>query len=233
MACGDFANGAPTELWGATDGAVVGAPAISPDGKSVCAPVRRNDRSTLYCTTADGTDGRMLADSLDVRGCRLVVTGWKVDCRHRAGCERRRAHLQGAARRRCARESRVDRLVESGVVPDGTFIVYSGAPRARTVPVLAVRPNGQPHPLPAITVDRVGDSYRFLPGSGRQLVLKQGGFRHQDFHLMDLTNGRTRPLTRLRGGESLLRFDVSPDGRQILFERVRENSDIALIELPR
>ena len=64
-------------------------------------------------------------------------------------------------------------------------------------------------------------------------MLKQGGFRRQDFHLLDLTTGQTRQLTRLRGGESLLRFDVSPDGRQILFERVRENSDVVLIELPR
>jgi hypothetical protein len=39
-------------------------------------------------------------------------------------------------------------------------------------------------------------------------------------------------VTRLRPGESLHRFDVSPDGRRIVLERVRENSDIALIELP-
>jgi Tol biopolymer transport system component len=81
-------------------------------------------------------------------------------------------------------------------------------------------------------VDRVGDSYRFLPG-GNQLVVKLGGFRRQDFWLFDLTTGHRRQLTRLRLGESLHRFDVSPDGRQIVFERVRENSDIALIELPR
>jgi hypothetical protein len=51
--------------------------------------------------------------------------------------------------------------------------------------------------------------------------------------LIDLTTGHTRRLTSLRGGESLLRFDVSADGRRILFERARENSDIVLIELPR
>jgi hypothetical protein len=28
------------------------------------------------------------------------------------------------------------------------------------------------------------------------------------------------------------RFDVSPDGRELVFERVRENSDVVLIELP-
>jgi hypothetical protein len=31
----------------------------------------------------------------------------------------------------------------------------------------------------------------------------------------------------------LRRFDVSPDGKRIVVERVRENSDVVLIELPR
>ena len=226
-------DGAASELWSATEGAVVGAPAISPDGKSVCAPVRRNGRSTLYCSTAGGTDGRLLAESLDVRG----AGSWSPDGKWIAiaaqdtggGVRIYRVPVDGGP------AVNLVPTVSSNPVwsPDGAFILYSGPARARTVPVLAVRPDGQPYALPPITVDRIGDSYRFLPGSSRRLVLKQGGFRHQDFHLMDLTTGRVRPLTRLRGGESLLRFDVSPDGRQILFERVRENSDIVLIELPR
>jgi hypothetical protein len=47
-----------------------------------------------------------------------------------------------------------------------------------------------------------------------------------------MNTGPRRQLTRLRPGQSVNRFDVSPDGTRILFERVRENSDIALIELP-
>jgi hypothetical protein len=27
-------------------------------------------------------------------------------------------------------------------------------------------------------------------------------------------------------------FDITPDGRQIVFDRLRENSDIVLIDLP-
>jgi hypothetical protein len=27
-------------------------------------------------------------------------------------------------------------------------------------------------------------------------------------------------------------FDITPDGKQIVFDRVRENSDIVLIDLP-
>jgi len=115
--------------------------------------------------------------------------------------------------------------------PDGTFIVYSGTPRGRSVAVAAVTPDGRPHALPPLAVDRVGDSYRFL-ADGRRLVAKLGGFRRQDFWSFDVATGERRQLTRLRPGESVHRFDVSPDGKRIVFERVRENSDVALIELP-
>jgi Tol biopolymer transport system component len=115
--------------------------------------------------------------------------------------------------------------------PDGTYVLYSGVPRGRNVPVSAVSPDGRSRAFPALSVDRVGDSYRFLPG-GRELVVKLGGFRRQDFWLLDVATGRRRRLTSLRPGQSLQRFDVSPDGRRITFERVRDNSDIVLIELP-
>jgi Tol biopolymer transport system component len=116
--------------------------------------------------------------------------------------------------------------------PDGTIVVYSGTARARSVPLLAVTPDGHPYSLPPLLVDRVGDSYRFMP-DGKHLVVKLGGFRRQNLWLFDVTSGAKRQLTALRAGESLQRFDVSPDGRRIVFERVRENSDIVLIELPR
>jgi Tol biopolymer transport system component len=83
-----------------------------------------------------------------------------------------------------------------------------------------------------LIVDRLADSYRFLP-NGDGLVVKLGGFRHQDFWLIDLRTGARRQLTQLKGGESVSRFDISRDGRQIVFERAEENSDVALIEVPR
>jgi Tol biopolymer transport system component len=114
--------------------------------------------------------------------------------------------------------------------PDGRFIVYSGTSRGRSVAVAAVTPEGKPYPLPALTVDRIGDSYRFLP-NGKQLVVRLGGFRRQDFWLFEVATGERRRLTRLRPGESVYRFDVSPAGDRIVFERVREHSDVALVEL--
>lgn len=220
-----------SEIWKFDQGAVVGAPAVSPDGRRVCFPVRRRGRSTLYCAAADGTDARAVAESLDVRG----AASWSPDGKWIAVAAR-----EGQGVR--VFKFPVDggpavRLVDSAASnpvwsPDGTFILYSGSGRARSVPLKAVTPDGRPYPLPALSVDRVGDSYRFLP-NGKELVVKLGGFRRQDFWLFDIANGRRRQLTALRAGASLQHFDVSPDGKRILFERVRENSDIVLIELPR
>ena len=60
----------------------------------------------------------------------------------------------------------------------------------------------------------------------------QGGGRQQDFWLLDLGVGGSRRLTSLRPGFATKSFDVSPDGKQILFDRFRENSDVVLIDLP-
>jgi serine/threonine protein kinase len=226
-----FSAAKASELWKTDQGAVVGAAAISPDGARVCFPVGRQGHSTLYCMSADGTGARAIAESLDVRG----AGSWSPDGRWLA---------IGAREGRGVRVFKIPlaggppvRLVDSVSSnpvwsPDGRFILYSGTARARSVPLKAVTPEGQPYTVPALSVDRVGDSYRFLPNANA-LVVKLGGFRRQDFWLFDLATGRQRQLTALRPGESLQRFDVSPDGKRILFERARENSDIVLIELPR
>ncbi|HEX6091219.1 MAG TPA: hypothetical protein VFZ13_13760, partial [Gemmatimonadales bacterium] len=218
------------EIWRPEDGAVAGAIAFSPDGESLCFPLRRAGRSTLTCMARDGSATRTVAESLDVRG----AASWSPDgrwiavaARVGAGVRVFKVPMDGGA---------PVRLVDSASAnpvwsPDGRFILYSGTPRARSAPLRAVTPEGAPFPLPPVIVDRVGDSYRFLPG-GRQVVVKLGGFRRQDFWLLDIATGERRQLTRLRPGESLRRFDVSPDGRTLVFERVRENSDVVMIEVP-
>jgi Tol biopolymer transport system component/tRNA A-37 threonylcarbamoyl transferase component Bud32 len=226
-----LASSGATEVWKATQGAVVAAPAVSPDGRTVCFPVQRGDRWTLHCTSADGTGGRTLADALDVRGAASFSPDGKwlaVAAKMGAGMRLFKVPIEGGDPVRL-----VDSVSSNPVwSPDGAFILYSATPRGRTVPVRAVTPEGRPYPIPPLTVDRLGESYRFLLG-GKQLVVKLGGFRRQDFWLFDLATGSRRQITRLRPGESLVRFDVSPDGKRILFERLRENSDVVLIELPR
>ncbi len=225
-----FKGGRATELWRATDGVVAGAAAVSSDGRQVCFPVRRQARSILYCTTAEGTNARPLAASLDVRGSASWSPdgGWiAVSADQGDGARLFKVPTDGGPPVRLVDTTASNPLWS----PDGAFILYSGAQIGRTVPVKAVTPPGQPYPLPELWVYRIDENYRFLPG-GRELVLMQGGFRRQNLWLLDLNTGRQRQLTNLQPGSSLRSFDVSPDGKRILFDRVQENSDIVLIELP-
>jgi serine/threonine protein kinase/Tol biopolymer transport system component len=218
-----------SEIWKPRLGAVVGAPAVSPADGRVCVPVRRQGRSKLHCTAADGSSVRPLAGSLDVRG----AASWSPDGKWLAVAA---ADSSGAGIFKIPADGgapvRLTDSVSSNPVwsPDGAFLVYSGTASGRSVSVAALRPDGRLFPIPPLTVDRIGDSYRFLP-DGKQLVVRLGGFGRQDFWSFDVVTGQRRQLTRLRPGESVRRFDVSPDGKRILFERVRENSDIVLIEL--
>ena len=223
------ASGTARQLWKSPTGAVVAPPAVSPNGERVCFPVKRDARTTLHCMNADGTREGTIAGSLDVRG----PASWSPDGKWlaiaaREGLRVRLFMIPAAG----GNPTRLVDSVSSNPVwsPDGKFILYSGTPRARSVPLKAVTPDGRPYAVPALSVDRLGDSYRFLPDG--KLMVKLGGFRRQDFWLLDLASGARRQLTALKPGQSLQRFDVSPDGKRILFERVEENSDVVLIELP-
>ena len=54
-----------------------------------------------------------------------------------------------------------------------------------------------------------------------------------DFWLLDFATNTPRQLTRLSNQGALGTFDITPDGKAIVFDRSRENSDIVLIELPK
>jgi Tol biopolymer transport system component len=115
---------------------------------------------------------------------------------------------------------------------DGSLIVYAGAGAAAYSPLLAVRPDGSPVQLPAIQIRRGdGERARFLP-SGKGLVYMQGLLPSQDFWLLDLNTMKTRQLTRLENRAAMLSFDITPDGKEILFDRLNDNSEVVLIDLP-
>jgi Tol biopolymer transport system component len=116
--------------------------------------------------------------------------------------------------------------------PDGSVIVYTGPVVGATGPLLAVRPDGTPLDALAITVLVGSERYRFVPGR-QELVyvptVAQGGV--ENFWLLDLTTKKSRRLASF--DIRLTRtFDISPDGKQIVFDRLRDNSDIVLIDLP-
>ncbi|HKA18136.1 MAG TPA: protein kinase [Blastocatellia bacterium] len=219
------------ELWPGREGGVMAAPALSPDGQRICFPIRQQGRNVLYVMNADGTNARPLAASLDVRN----APSWSPDGKFIAV-----AAYEGDG-------SRVFKVpVDDGAPvrlvdefsnwpvwsPDGSLILYAEPLEGPGYAVKAMTPEQQPHPLPEIIVARGGDRYRFLPG-GRQLVVLLGGNLQQNFWLVDLVTGQRRQLTNLKPGYSIGSFEVSPDGRQIIFDRVRQNSDIVLIDLAR
>jgi hypothetical protein len=97
-------------------------------------------------------------------------------------------------------------------------------------PLLAVRPDGTPVKLPEINVQRGGERARFLP-NGRGLVYMLGDtLAGQDFWLLDLSTMGSRRLTQLNNVSVMRAFDIT-DGNRIVFDRLRDDSEIQLIDL--
>jgi len=64
-------------------------------------------------------------------------------------------------------------------------------------------------------------------------VLLRGEMQHKNLWLINLETGAERQLTHFDPDFDVRDFDVSPDGRDVVIERVQERSDIVLLDLPR
>jgi len=115
--------------------------------------------------------------------------------------------------------------------PSEDLIVYAGLESAAASPLVAIRLDGSAFDLPAIKVQPFGERIRFLP-DGKSLIYMQGSLTAQDFWLLDLTTKVPRRLTQFSDPATMRTFDV-PDGKRIVFDRVHENSNIQLIDLPK
>jgi serine/threonine protein kinase len=224
-------DGKAIEVWKGSDGALLETPGVSPRGDRVAVVLSEQGKLHLTLVSADGADHRSLAEVIDARG----TSAWSPDAKwivtggnDAQGSGLFKIPVDGGTPVRLVTGAAFDPVWS----PDGQMIVYAGKQSA-FVPLLAVRPDGRSVNLPAIEVASGGGGRaRFLP-NGKSLVYMQGQVGTQDFWLLDLTTNKSRQITRLSNAATMSTFDITPDGSHIVFDRVREDSDIRLIDLPK
>jgi Tol biopolymer transport system component len=225
-----FANATSTELWSGEGTSVFGGPAISADGRYIAFSVRQKGKPLLYTMQADGTNARVVADALDLQG----APAWAPDGQSLTSAANDhgvphlfRIPLDGRPPTPLVQEDSTD----PAWAPDGRFVIYSGPDIGTTFSVKAVTAEGAPHSLPPLTSTRGARHLALLPG-GRSLVLLRGEIQHKNLWLIDLETGAERPLTNVSSDFDIRDFDISPDGREVVLERVQERSEVVLLELP-
>ena len=225
-----LADGSGTELWSGQGARIFGGPAISPDGRNIAFSVRQHGQTLLYMMQADGTNARIVTDSLDLQGS----PAWAPDGQSITsaaddhGVPRLfRVPLDGRSPTVFVQEYSADPTW----APDGRFVVYSGADIGTTFSVKAATAEAAAHPLPALILTRGARHLAFLP-RGRALVFLRGEIQHKNLWLIDLDTGAERQLTNLPSDFDIRDFDISPDGRDVVLEREQERSDVVLLDLP-
>jgi serine/threonine protein kinase/Tol biopolymer transport system component len=228
-----FHDGEASELWKGANRALSEPPAVSPDRRRVAVVARQDRKRRLAVMSADGTNVRTLAASIEMQGeAGQATADWSPDG---AWIVTGGRDAQGPALFKIPVDGGPPiRLVAGQAVnpvwsPDGNLIVYSGGFMTGQVTLLGVRPDGASVELPPLRLRQGG--YRFLPDGTGLVYLPLR--RSLDFWLLDLATKKTRQLTRLSDRGLLATFDVTPDGKHIVFDRSRENSDIVLIDLPK
>ncbi|MGA1988634.1 MAG: protein kinase [Candidatus Sulfotelmatobacter sp.] len=224
-------DGQATEIWKGADGALRETPAVSPDGGRVAIVLRRNGKRQLDVLSSDGAELQPIAEGMVPQGSscwspdgKWIVTGGS----DATGPGLFKIPLDGGSPVRLVAGQALNPVWS----PDGSLIVYAGTNVRTFAPLLAVRPDGTSVKLPEIILRRLGERVRFLP-DGKSLIYMGGLLASQDFWLLDLASMKSRLLTRLQNLAAMRTFDVTPDGKQIVFDRLRENSQVVMIDLPK
>jgi Tol biopolymer transport system component len=223
-----LADGTATELWGVAGARVIGGPAVAPNGQRIAFSAEERGRKRMYVMNSDGSAARRLPESLEPQG----TPAWAPNGKSIAVA----ARINGAP---CLATVSVDGQTFMPLVSefaadpawssDGAFLVYSGPNVGTTFQVRVVSADGRAQLAPNITLSRGARRLAFLPGQ-RALVVSRGEMNHKNFWVIDLESGRERQLTNFGRNFVIGDFDVSADGREIVFDREQENSDIVLID---
>jgi Tol biopolymer transport system component len=207
---------------------VVGGPAISRDGKRVAFTAEERGKMRTYVMNADGSGVRAMPESLVPRS----VPAWAPDGNSIVLAARHDGE------QRLVKVSLADQSVtplgsEFAADPswsaDGKAVFFSGPEIGTFFPIKAVTAEGRVHQTPKITLSRGVRRLAFLPDENAVVVL-HGDIIHKNFWAIDLQTGRERQLTNFGPDFVIADFDVSPDGREIVFDREQDSSDVVLIE---
>ena len=183
--------------------------------------------------SADGTNSRTLAASIDIKvGGQAAPTGRRTAPGSWPAAATRRVRDCSRSPWTAVRPFGSSRSGGQSVwSPDGDLIVYAGPFVGGQVPLLvACRPDGTPVRLPR----RAGPPGRRIASCPTEQAGVPAARRSPWTSGCSISPRRTtRQLTRLGDQGAVQTFDITPDGKYIVFDRSRENSDIVLIDLPR
>jgi len=226
-------DGQASEVWKDGNSTLSEPAAVSPDGSRVAMVISRQGRRQLVIMSPDGTNSRTLAASVEIQGAAGQCSAdWLLDG---AWLVVGGSDAQGPGLFKIPVDGGTPvRLVAGQATnpvrsPDGNLIVYAGAFVGGRAPLLGMLPNGTPVELPAVGVRQGG--YRFLPDGTGLVYLPR--IQAPDFWLFDFATRVSRQITRFSNQGQIVTFDISPNGKQIVFDRSRQNSDIVLIDLPK
>jgi len=221
-------NGTVTTPWPASNGRIPYGASLSPDKQRLAFAVRQDGRNVLQVSNADGTNAHGISAQLDV----LTTPSWSPDNKWITtsadsgdGPRVYKVPVDGGDAVRLT-----DTVTFNSVWSPGAdrIVFYDGNVGGATFPLRSISSSRGAMPMPNISYRGDWQGYRFMP-DGKDIVVLQGQFRAMDFWLLNLETGAKRRLTNLKPGYSIRNLDISPDGKEILFDRLQENSDITLI----
>jgi Tol biopolymer transport system component len=220
-----YLNHTLTNMWKGSDGALFEPAVVSGVGEKVGIKLLRNGKAVWHVTVADGTF-QPVGERLEIEGSATFAPDGKsllAGGKDAVGPGLYRIPLDGRAPSRLISGDALN-PVWSG---PANLIVYSSRTEKATRLLHAARHDGTPVEIAKIEVTGP-QPVRFLP-DGTGLVYLKG----TDFWHLDLSPGSIpRRLTQITEATAVEGFDITPDGKNIVFDRLPRNSDIYLIELP-
>ena len=217
------------ELWVNEHARILSRPALAPDGRVAFTVLDRN-KTLLYVMDPDGKHVQLITGALTLRG----DAAWSPDGQSLvAGVVRdgeprlTRISLRGESPLGLVSEYSLDPVWS----PDGKFLLYFGADVGTSFPVRAAAADGRPFAMPALMLPR-GSRVAFAHDPQTLFVLRVDASQATLLQV-DLRTGTQRTIYQLPGDFIARDFDIAPNGREVILDRVEDSSDVALIERAR